>query len=108
MQDQSIKVDITTNCITIGDTEIKVTPKEAELAHVLVKAMPGSARKDVIIFALWGFSECDSAETCLKVHANRLRRKVAAFGYTINFVHGYGGYRMVRGAAEGHAVRHAA
>jgi DNA-binding response OmpR family regulator len=104
MQHQSIKVDLTTNCITIEDKEIRLTPKETELAHVLVKAMPGSARKDEIIIALWGQSECEFPETCMKVHANRLRNKISPFGYAIVFVHGYGGYRMVRAEAVSHAA----
>lgn len=103
MHDQSIKVDLTTNCITIGATEIKLPPQEAELATVLLKAMPGGARKAAIIAALWGNFERSNPESHMKVLAHNLRRKLTRFGIVIDCVHGVG-YRMTRGEV----IRHAA
>lgn len=96
MHDQSISVDLTTNCITIGATEIKLTPQQSELALVLLKAMPGGARKAAIILALWGNFERENPDAHIKVLASYLRRKLAPHGISIDCVHSIG-YRMVRG-----------
>jgi DNA-binding response OmpR family regulator len=103
MGQQGINVNLTTNCITIGGTEIQLQPLEAELAYVLANAMPNGARHDSIISAVWGTEEKTNPGAHVKVLASKLRRKLTPHGVYINNVHSVG-YRMVH--AE--AVRRAA
>lgn len=108
MQDQPIRVDLTTNRITIGATEIQLPRQEAELAYTLAKEMPRGARKAQIIIALWGSSEGRDPDVHIRVVVCRLRRMLKAHGIEIKNIVDVG-YRMVLTESQPiRAMRHAA
>lgn len=108
MHDQSINVDLSSNCITIKGKEIQLPRQEAELAFTLAKEMPRGARYAQIIIALWGSSEGRSPNTHIRVLVCRLRRILKPYGVEIKNMVDVG-YRMVLAEnAPIQALRHAA
>lgn len=99
----AIVVDLDRNVIVLGwvDATIALPPLEAEFAHLLVRASPRVVRHDYIIERLWGAAEPGDARNNVKVHVNRLRKKLGHLGVTIENVKERG-YRLVidHGAAD--------
>lgn len=108
LPDQQIQVDLTTNCITIGENEIQLPNQEASLAYVLAREMPRGARRAQIIIAIWGSCEGRAPETHIRVLVCRLRRYLRPYGVEIQNVVDVG-YRMVFAQSQPiRAVRDAA
>lgn len=98
LADGAIVVSLDTNTLSVqGKGSARLTPRQAEVAYVLSKAMPRSLRRDQIVEQVYGlYSDIpESAYNNVRIHVSVLRDRLAALGLTIILVHG-AGYRMER------------
>jgi DNA-binding response OmpR family regulator len=83
-------VSLETNKLMAGGEIIRLTPREAEIASILVDAMPMPAERERIFSKLYGGVPTEAPEKMLEVYVWRLRKKLAPAGLSIRTVWGTG------------------
>lgn len=96
-----IMVNLERNEIAVGwiDTVVKLSPRQAEVAAVLLRAMPRTVPTIRLISGVFGVMEPDSADNNLRVHIKNLRKRIAPLGLKISTLH-LEGYRMEKDSVE--------
>lgn len=95
---EEIYVDLPNNRMAVGwmSHSVHLSPREAELALVLVSAMPRLQHNEEIIARVWGATPGESITSrCLKVHIHHLRNRIRGFGLAVENIWDRG-YRIVR------------
>lgn len=89
-----IAVDLNTNTIRRGRRSVKVWPRVAELADLLLAKRGKVVRYTDLIYGIWGMgAEPPNADKCLQTHAVYLRRACRQLGGSLRTYRGIG-YRM--------------
>ncbi len=85
-------VTLDDNNLTIGtdDKQEKLTKKEFELLYLLLSHPNHTFSKSDILDKIWGYNS-DTYEVTLKVHVNRVRKKIKKYSeISIQTIHGLG------------------
>jgi DNA-binding response OmpR family regulator len=72
--DDHLTVDLSKRRITVGGKDIKLTPIEAKILHILMQHAGQVVTSDVLLRRIWPLEEI-FADT-LRVHVHRLRQKI--------------------------------
>lgn len=83
-------VSLQTNKIMSGGEIIQLSPREAEIAHILVEAMPLPVATERMLGRLYGGRPTDSAYDAFKVYIHTLRKKIAQTNLVIETLHRHG------------------
>ncbi len=83
----SLRFDLASHRCRLGDEEIVLTKKEADVLYVLVSAGSSPVSRQEILNAAWGF-DFDGDTGSVDVYINRLRNKLG--GDTIRNIRGVG------------------
>lgn len=86
-----LKIDITTNRVTIDDNEVSLTKKEFEILSLLAQASPKVLTRAEILSSVWGDNEYVLDRT-VDVHITRLRKKLGDYASVIVNRSGFGYY----------------
>jgi DNA-binding response OmpR family regulator len=90
-----IEVSLDTNTLLVNGKTHPLTPQEAEVFTVLLKAAPGTARTRALHSGLWGLSDVpDSYAHLVKVRIHHLRKRLVGTGFKIKTVWG-SGYQLI-------------
>lgn len=88
-------VDLNNNLISDGATEIKTMPRVAEMAHMLVRAMPSVISYEVLIVGVLGQAYAgDAPAKVLHSYACFARKAFRQLGYDVKSTYSCG-YRLV-------------
>lgn len=88
-------VDLNTNTLVHRDRQLRLPPRSAELASILVEFAPMVAPRETIMQRLYGRSpDIASPEDGLKRHVRELRGLLPAIDLAVNTARGVG-YQMV-------------
>lgn len=89
-------VDLNTNSISFGGT-VKLTPAQAEIAHVMADGFEKFISTERLISAVYGMgNEPDCPDRVISVHICNMRPKLARVGLAIESrAHFTGGRRML-------------
>lgn len=97
----AIRVDLATNTISYGDKRALLTPKQAEVAHCIAKAYPGTATRDKILYEVYAGEEPEHAYKTLDVFIHNIRNKLIAAELPIILHTVYGrGYQFLTSNGE--------
>lgn len=94
-----LKIDITTNRVTIGDNEVSLTKKEFEILSLLAQASPKVLTRAEILSSVWGDNEYVLDRT-VDVHITRLRKKLGDYANVIVNRSGFGYYLNLNDNSE--------
>ena len=83
-------VCLNSNTISARGKVIRVSGREAEVASLLVDAMPLPMQSESIIERVYGGQPADDAYHCVKTYVRRLKTKLAPLGLRINSFYGRG------------------
>lgn len=90
------RIDLDRNIFICADGAIRVTPQQAELLAVLIKAMPLYARTEAILRGIYGAAEGAEFENDnLRAQLSKLRGLLRPLGWKIENVW-HRGYRLER------------
>ncbi len=89
-----VRVNLNTNTIKRGRRSVKVWPRVAELAALLLKKRGEVVRYTDLIYGIWGLGhEPENVDKCLQTHAVYLRRACRDLGVLLRTYRGIG-YRL--------------
>lgn len=94
-----LKIDITTNRVTIDDNEVSLTKKEFEILSLLAQASPKVLTRAEILSSVWGDNEYVLDRT-VDVHITRLRKKLGDYANVIVNRSGFGYYLNLNDNSE--------
>jgi DNA-binding response OmpR family regulator len=94
-----LKIDITTNSVTIDDNEVSLTKKEFEILSLLAQASPKVLTRAEILSSVWGDNEYVLDRT-VDVHITRLRKKLGDYANVIVNRSGFGYYLNLNDNSE--------
>ncbi|MDD4778592.1 MAG: response regulator transcription factor [Fermentimonas sp.] len=94
-----LKIDITTNRVTIDDNEVSLTKKEFEILSLLAQASPKVLTRAEILSSVWGDNEYVLDRT-VDVHITRLRKKLGDYASVIVNRSGFGYYLNLNDKSE--------
>lgn len=98
-----VKVDTVRAVITVGDTEVKVTPCEAQVMNVLIRHWRRTVTKESLHHELYGLNPNGGAHVqTLAVYISNLRRALKAAGTRIVIMTAWG--KGWRAQHEDHAI----
>lgn len=110
---EQILISLDRNTLVFREHEIRLAPKQAEIAHELVRAMPGVISADRLIARVWGgLPPEDSKALC--VHLSNLRKRlppelaiihVPGRGYFLHVAQQTGGHNGRAASAAGNDRR---
>jgi DNA-binding response OmpR family regulator len=83
-------VSLDTNTISAAGKTAVLSGREAEVAHLLARAMPFTLDTERLISGIYGGVPADDAYNCIKNFVRLLRRKVEPLGLTIVNTYGKG------------------
>lgn len=90
-----VYVDLTANEASVRGQAVKLTPRQAEVLHVLAEAFPRGVDKDRLINMVGGrYATENVREPCIPVHISHIRRALRPFGVAIECLWGRG-YRLI-------------
>lgn len=78
-------INAVTRQVKVNDQELKLTLKEFDLLHFLVKAPGKVYTRDELLEQIWGFDYCGDGRT-VDTHINRLRYKIEEQGGNSSFI----------------------
>jgi hypothetical protein len=84
-----LSVDLQANIVTHGDRVSRVTPRVAELLHVLTAAYPGPVTVEAVITGIWGTERPRSAPTALRNAIGEARKAIAVLDWEIVRLHSW-------------------
>lgn len=92
VQPGALLVSLDTHEAARGDLVVKLLPQEAKVLVELRDAAPGAAKRDDLIYALYGYRDgAAHPNDALNTIMMRLRRKLAPLGARVTTIinHGY-------------------
>lgn len=96
---KSLKIDLSTNRVTIDGNEISLTKKEFEILSLLVRTSPNLLTRVEILSSVWGQDEFVLDRT-VDVHITRLRKKLGDYASVIVNRSGFGYYLNIEPKEE--------
>lgn len=87
---RGVSLDYTGRRLLIGDHEIPLTGREADVLLVLMEKIGGTISRDVIIRKVWGIMASEWAYHNIDVYVARIRRKLAEEPVKIKTTRGSG------------------
>ncbi len=83
--DDYLSIDFARNRILVAGNTVRLTPKELNLLHVLLRHAPRVIQNETLLSRVWPGEKV--YEDTLRVHMHRLRRKIEADSHHPNYVH---------------------
>lgn len=85
----TLKVNLTSHTVTVGDTQVALTLKEFELLSLLMERRGAVFTRDQLLNTIWGY-DFDGASRTVDVHIRTLRQKLGDAGAFVQTVRGVG------------------
>jgi DNA-binding response OmpR family regulator len=91
---RDIAVDLNSNRLMVGDKQVRLKTRLAEVLSVLIDGWPETVTRERISIRVWGLYLTPSEKT-IETHIWSARKILRPFGWTVKSQYGVG-YRLAR------------
>lgn len=82
---QNLKINVVTRQVSVNDQDVKLTLKEFDILHYLIKSPGRIVTREELLEQVWGFDYIGDTRT-VDTHINRLRDKIDKYGGNSQFI----------------------